>query len=160
MTTRRGFLGLLGGGAAVAVMAAGGYALLPGSSTATGDPTIKYGKEECAHCGMVISEDRFAAASRSSGKDTHYDDIGCMVLYLRENAPAAGATFFVRAFEEDAWLDAATATYAAMPGIKSPMSYDIAAFATAESAAAASNTRSGARVMSWDQLRQDLQTRD
>lgn len=143
---------MLGGGTAVAVAAAAGYTLLPGGSKPTGDPQVRYGKETCARCGMIISDERFAAAWRQQdGDETHFDDVGCMVALSLTNTPGPGTAYYVRAFDADAWLDAPSAAYAVAPGIKSPMAYDIAAFASADTAAAFLNTRDG-RAATWTTL--------
>src|SRR5262245_16948176 len=59
-----------------------GAALLGGCERASTDspPAIAYGRDECAHCGMIISDDRFAAALIvRDGAQSHpllFDDIG------------------------------------------------------------------------------------
>ncbi len=138
MITRRRFLALLGvGGVAVA---SGGaiVALLPDSNdTSDGPPAISYGSDACARCRMLIGDARFAAGWRDgSGAETHFDDIGCMVVQSREQPPTTPARFWVHDYHTERWIEASTASFVVDPGIKSPMAYGIAAAGSADDAKA------------------------
>lgn len=159
MTTRRRFLALLGGGALVAGAAAGGYMVLPGDEPVGGPPRIRYGEEPCIQCGMIISDERFAAAWRAGRDERHFDDIGCMVAYFRKHHPEGETQYFVRDFGGDAWLDPTVAALVRAPGIKSPMSYDIAAFATRDAAVLALKNRAETAEESWAALLDGLRER-
>ena len=51
-----------------------------GSPDPEAPPEIAYGLEECSHCRMIISEERFAAATRTAGGAVaRYDDVGCLL---------------------------------------------------------------------------------
>lgn len=153
MVTRRGFLALLGVAGVSGAAAAAGIKLLPGKSVPTGDPVIRYGKENCARCRMTISDVRFAAAWRDlAGKEAHFDDIGCMVFLKDERNPVAGTRFWVHDNATEAWLDAATAAYAISAGIRSPMSYGVAASATAEGAQQIVRDSTQSKVAQWEAL--------
>ena len=159
MMTRRKFLTLSAGSAAVVVAGGGSYLLLPGSEPLTGDPRVKYGEDSCTHCTMVISDDRFAAAWREGTKrERYFDDVGCMVASFKAKPPAETPVFFVRAFAADTWLNAETAAYMVAPGIKSPMSYDIAAFASYAEATTNSHTRD-CQPQTWEGLLASLKDR-
>lgn len=159
MTTRRRFLALLGGGTLVAGAAAGGYMILPGEAPVSGAPRIRYGGEPCSQCGMIISDERFAAAWRAGREERHFDDIGCMVAHFRKHHPGGKTEYFVRDFAGDAWLDATAASLVRAPGIKSPMSYDIAAFATRDAADRAMKNRAETAEESWAALLDGLRER-
>ncbi|MFN8506069.1 MAG: nitrous oxide reductase accessory protein NosL [Dehalococcoidia bacterium] len=159
MTTRRRFLALLGTGTVVAGAAAAGYLALPGEEAPTGDPRIRYGGEPCARCGMIISDERFAAAWRAGREETHFDDIGCMVAMFRQHHPAGEVTYFVRDYSRDAWLDATAAVFVRAPGVKSPMSYDIPAFATRDAADQALKNRADTSQETWAALLDGLKER-
>ena len=47
---------------------------------------IKWDRETCPRCSMVISDRRFAAQLRGGPKDTaiKFDDIGCMTFWIRD----------------------------------------------------------------------------
>jgi len=108
---------------------------------------------------MVISDDRFAAAWREGTKrERYFDDVGCMVAYTKSRRPPEGTVFFVRDFAADLWSDAESAFYMVAPGIKSPMSYDIAAFASQEAATTNERTRDG-QPQTWAGLLDTLEDR-
>lgn len=160
MVTRRRFLGILGAAGAVGAAGVAGIQLLPGETVPTGDPVIRYGKENCARCRMAISDARFAAAWRDpADKEAHFDDIGCMVLLQGEKNPEAGTRFWVHDYVTEAWLDAPSASYAISESIHSPMSYGVAASATAEGAQQIVKESSPVQVARWESLRPKLENR-
>jgi copper chaperone NosL len=153
MVTRRRFLGILGAVATVGAAGVAGIQLLPGETVPTGDPVIRYGQENCARCRMAISDARFAAAWRDpAGKEAHFDDIGCMVLLQGEKNPAAGTRFWVHDYVTEAWLDAQSASYAISESIRSPMSYGVAASATADGAQRIVKESTQVTVTRWEAL--------
>jgi copper chaperone NosL len=159
MLTRRRFLALVGAGSGLTAAVAVGVALLPAEAGKSGPPHIRFGRENCAHCGMLIGDPNYAAGWRDGrGAETHFDDIGCMVAMAREHGSPPGARFFAHSYDGNAWLDAPTAAYVVSPQIRSPMGYGVAAPATS---AAAEELASGlgGRVDTWDGLFQNLQGR-
>ena len=129
MVSRRRFLVVLGGGAVAAGAVAVGAAVLPDGRHTGGPPSIRYGQERCAYCGMTIGDARFAAAWRTTGgAEQHFDDIGCMVNAGRERTPHPGTAYFVHDYSDESWLDAVAARYVISPAIKTPMAYGVAAF--------------------------------
>lgn len=150
---------MAGGGAVVATAAAGGWFLLPGSETLSGPPRIDYGKEPCDQCGMIISDERFAGARREGdSKEQHFDDIGCLVVASRALPKGPNIAYFVFDFESDGWLDAPMAAYVTAPNIKSPMSYQLGAFPSKQSADSFAQKYSG-EVTTWEALLADLKER-
>ena len=116
---RRRFLGL---GAALLVAGCGGKA--------GGPEAVRWGRENCAYCGMIIDDPRYAAEIRDpAGKLAKFDDIGCAMNFLSRQgwADKAAASFWVgnSDVKEVAWLDGRAAWY--LPGRKSPMAYDFGA---------------------------------
>jgi len=155
MVTRRRFLALLGVTSAAAGAAAAGFTLLPGDDkdAGSGPPAIRFGEDSCATCGMVIADARFAAAWRdASGTAARFDDTGCMVKLLREQDPGATATFYVRDYSDESWVDAPAAAYVVSDEVKSPMAYGIAAFASNEAAGTLATTYN-TEVLTWDTVR-------
>ncbi|MGE5467606.1 MAG: hypothetical protein ACM3Y9_09305 [Ignavibacteria bacterium] len=135
---RRGFL---------AEAAAAGFALSPlaallagcgRSNLPEGMTEIKWDRDTCTRCRMVLSDRRFAAQVRGGPGDKHFnfDDIGCAVIWLK--AQPWGGDAALRFWVADAasrgdgvqWLDARRAQY--MGGKSSPMGYDFAATALAQ----------------------------
>ncbi len=95
---------------------------------------IKWDRDTCVRCSMVISDRRFAAQMRGGEKDTafKFDDIGCLAFWLRDKAAqhpwmAEPATrmWVADSTSGAAWLDARQAHY--LGGRLSPMGYNFAA---------------------------------
>jgi nitrous oxide reductase accessory protein NosL len=133
---RRAFLQLSGGGALAALLPLAGCSSR--GEWPEGMQEIKWDRDTCVRCSMVISDRRFAAEMRGGPKNTvfKFDDIGCAVFWLRDKAAqypwmAEPAT---RLWVADAnnrgdalrWHDARTAHYF---GKISPMGYNFAAVA-------------------------------
>lgn len=148
-------------GGAVAVVAAGtaGFTLLPDDEPQTGIPEVKLGKQQCARCGMVIADGRFAAAWRDAdGKARVFDDPGCMLLDQLELAPAEGTQFWVADYRDETFIDATLAAYVVSGAIRSPMAYGIAAFAT-RAAADGALGELGGTVADWRGVLQEMEGR-
>lgn len=129
--SRRQFLkDFAGAGFALAPIAA---ALLAGCKRAAELPEgmveIKYDRDTCVRCSMVISDRRFAAQLSGGPKQQSYkfDDIGCVVHWLEQQAwgkdPAV--RIWVADSQNQSWLDARKAWY--VGGKASPMGYNFAA---------------------------------
>jgi hypothetical protein len=99
---------------------------------------IKWDRDTCVRCNMVISDRRFAAEMRGGDKNTvfKFDDIGCLVFWLRDKAanypwivePATRmwvADYNSKNRDSMVWLDPRKAQY--MGGRVSPMGYNYAA---------------------------------
>ena len=100
-----------------------------------GPEDIRYGRETCEICGMIISDPRYAAEVRG-GADRRlvkFDDIGDAIHWLNmqewKNAPDNEFWVMDSNNGED-WLDATQAFY--HPNTMSPMDYGYAAVPTAE----------------------------
>lgn len=101
---------------------------------------IKWDRDTCTRCSMVISDRRFAAELRGGEKDTvfKFDDVGCAVFWMRDKAKdfpwlAEPATRFWVADvtgKGGTWLEARKAHYGS--GAMSPMGYNFSARAYAE----------------------------
>lgn len=106
------------------------FTVLPGCSKATGPADVRWGKEACAYCGMLVDDPRYAAQIRDpNGKVFKFDDTGDAVLWLAgqsfANDPAA--EFWVGDSENRGWLDARTAWY--RTGLHTPMAHGFGAVA-------------------------------
>jgi hypothetical protein len=101
---------------------------------------IKWDRDTCARCNMVISDRRFAAQIRGGEQNQafKFDDIGCLVFWLRDKATqypwmaAAATRMWVadaagRPDEAARWLDPRSTQYLA--GRISPMGYNFIAVA-------------------------------
>mgnify|MGYP005852889093 CR=1 FL=1 len=114
-------------------------------------PEIRYGRDTCAQCGMIISDPRFAAAAATAdGTVTLFDDIGDLLAYRKANQPA-WAAIWVHDYDTQEWLRAEDAWYLLGPGVRSPMGWGIAAFAS-EEAARARQGELGGELLRWEEL--------
>ena len=131
MIARRHFLALSGGLLLAPLAGCGKQGHWP-----EGMAEIKWDRDTCARCNMVISDPRFAAEMRGGEKNTvfKFDDIGCLVFWLRDKAaqhawmndPATRMWVADAADMSGAtWLDARQAHY--LGGRLSPMGYNFAA---------------------------------
>lgn len=157
MPSRRRFLALLGSGAALGAVGAAGITIF-GDDQDDGDgfPVIHYGAEQCARCGMIIDEERFAAARSGPGKASkHFDDIGCCALDAVEDPPAEGVRLFVHDYNDESWLDANGASYVIAESIRSPMAYGLAAVRDQQAAQQLAG-EAGGHVYAWAQVAENL----
>ena len=126
---------------ALPALAAGPYlgatlgTILTGCSSEplTGPAEIKWDRDTCARCSMVISERAYAAQIRDPMKKVHkFDDFGCAVFWKEHQTfgDAESEFWVVDSRAEPAastWLDARQAAFAA--GKRTPMGYGFAAVA-------------------------------
>lgn len=117
-------------------LGAGLATMLPACQEVAGEApkAIKYGRDMCDHCTMLISEPQFAAQVWNPATKRYglFDDIGCAAVFMEENGlvDKPGVRFWVAdADDPKAWLDAATAFY--RTGARTPMDYGFAATRTA-----------------------------
>jgi hypothetical protein len=99
---------------------------------------IKWDRDTCVRCSMVISDRRFAAEMRGGPKNTvfKFDDVGCLAFWLRDKAKdypwitEAATRLWVADVNSKgndvAWLDARGAQYLTKT---SPMGYNFGAVA-------------------------------
>jgi len=109
--------------------------------TALEPPKVRYGEDPCIHCGMIISDERYAAASlvELPGEGIVprlYDDIGDLIDYEREKPGEAVVKRFVHDAATKAWIDADAAVFTHSPELRTPMVSGIAAFSTRAAAEA------------------------
>jgi copper chaperone NosL len=103
-------------------------------------PAILYGQDACAQCGMIISDEHFAAGAVVRGEDgaltPHaFDDIGCLLDFARHRPADALAAVYVKDYNTRQWCDAQKAVYVRSDQLKTPMASNLAACKTAEAAA-------------------------
>ncbi len=133
MIARREFLGL----------SAGTLALLASGCGKSGWPEgmvpIKWDRDTCVRCNMLISDRRFAVqAQRTEVANVSFDDIGCALVWLAEqpreprwelSAMRLWVADITNRGDAIRWLDAKTAHYVTRT---SPMNYNQGAVAMAE----------------------------
>jgi copper chaperone NosL len=120
------------------------------SAQAGEPPEINYGRDICIQCGMVIEDDRFAAAYRlPDGTEKRFDDLGGLILHGRDTGELHEATVWVHDFETREWVDATKAFYVPTLDAASPMGHGILAFSTEDRAAGVATDLDG-EVLPWE----------
>lgn len=118
---RRTFLTLVPGMVlAVSVAGCGG--------PSSGPAEIKWGRETCEYCGMIIDDPQFSAQVRGrDGKVHKFDDLGDAILWVAKQgwAEDAVAEFWVGGVESGKWLDGRKAFYT--EGHHTPMAHGFGA---------------------------------
>lgn len=113
----------------------------------TAPPTIRYGVDVSEH-GMIISEERFAAAALPpSGPALLFDDIGELFLY-RQTHGGEYRALYVHDFKTSQWLRAEDAWYLVSERIPTPMSWGLVAYGT-ETAAREGQAEWDGQVLDW-----------
>jgi copper chaperone NosL len=124
---------------------------------ARGPRAIRLGEEECAHCRMRISDERFPAQLASDrGRNWVFDSVECLVAWAEEGSELPRdriAGWWVTDFENPgSWLGAAGATYLRSDELRSPMGLGLSAYADAPAARAQQGAHGG-DVLDWDGVR-------
>jgi len=94
---------------------------------------IHYGSDECAHCKMMITDDRFAAQLvTETGKAYKFDAIECLAQYTSANkSELESAKLWVSNFQyPGTWVEAGKAFIVKSKVINSPMGESLLAFET------------------------------
>ena len=93
-------------------------------------PAIHYGRDACARCGMILSEERFASGYvGDDGETVAFDDLGELLAAVSGN-PALAAKSYVHDSRDGRWLRASQAVFAKLPGLTTPMGSGYAAFSS------------------------------
>jgi disulfide bond formation protein DsbB len=95
-------------------------------------PTVRYGVDACSECGMIISDERYAAAliADESGSGRHvymYDDIGCLLDHERQLAGRTIRARYVHDVTSKQWVESEQAYFARSPKVQTPMASGIIA---------------------------------
>lgn len=118
-----------------------------GEAALSGPPNLRPGRDECAECGMLISEERCAAAllvemPPGGGRRRHlvFDDIGCLLdAELHRAAEFSVVERYLHDFERPEWVRAERAAcVTSMPDhVHTPMGSGMVAFVDASRAGVA-----------------------
>jgi copper chaperone NosL len=100
--------------------------------------------EQCASCRMAVSGAAFASQLVAPGElPLFFDDLGCLVDYLKAGKAPKGATAFVADHRTKAWVRADRAVYTKVPGLETPMGSHVIAHADAASRDQDADARAG-----------------
>jgi nitrous oxide reductase accessory protein NosL len=110
-------------------IAAAGLALSACAGAAAGPPEIRYGRDVCVQCNMIISEVGHAAAYRlDDGTERLFDGVGEMLVYGSAHAELAAADAWVHDYLAEEWVRAVDAFFVPTESVASPMGHGIFAF--------------------------------
>jgi copper chaperone NosL len=117
---------------------------------AKGPDVVHWGVEECAHCQMMISDERFAGqVVDRRGKTYKFDALECMADWVNRGGIAAADIHSVWvANGPDAWTPVEDASFLHSDGIRSPMGGGYIAFADA-AAAVELQAELGGQFLTW-----------
>jgi copper chaperone NosL len=120
-------------------------------SDANGPPDIQYGRDVCVQCGMIINEEKFAAAyTLDDGTEKSFDDVGGLVLHQRETGDVLNLeNTWVHDYETVDWVDVQNAYFVATLSVSTPMGHSILAFSDEARAQAFASSVDG-EVVLWD----------
>lgn len=115
---------------------------------------IKINRDACDFCKMTISNGHFGAELKTSkGRAYKFDDISCMLGYVKEHSGDIVAKYYVHDYPgTNDLIDAETAYYLTSPELKSPMGGNTAAFKSADAAASVKATYQATET-SWNELK-------
>jgi hypothetical protein len=114
-------------------------------------PAIVIDRTACARCGMLVSEARFAAASRTGAEAARiFDDIGCLVADQRESKRPADRFWFHDAGSGE-WI-AGPPSFIQSTSIRTPMGGGILAFGGLDDAKQAARRQHDAVITSLSDL--------
>jgi len=106
----------------------------------------------CAHCRMTVLDRTLAAQIVAPGDDpVFFDDIGCLVEYLKNHGASADARAYVADHTSGAWIPANDATYSRSESVATPMGSHIIAH-TDEAARRADSAAQTARPLSVEDV--------
>jgi len=114
---------------------------------------IKLNVDNCDYCKMAIADGRFAAELiTQKGRVYKFDDISCMIGYVKENKSAEIKAYYVSEYTTDNTLiDIKIAHLVKSEEFRSPMRGNIAAFKDIESLKKTVKKMKSERVI-WDDL--------
>ncbi|MDD5297479.1 MAG: hypothetical protein PHU46_11255 [Rhodocyclaceae bacterium] len=132
MCDRRHFMGRVGVAGLALTPLAGLLSACSHSNLPEGMVEMKWDRDACARCSMIISDRRFAVQLRGGPKNESFkfDDIGCAVIWLKGKGWSSDAALHIWVTDSTdqtgaRWLDARKAQY--LGGKTSPMGYNFAA---------------------------------
>lgn len=127
------------------------------ASCSTQPEPLKIGTDTCHLCKMGIADERFGGeVVTKKGKIFKFDDIGCMVNFLKAGGIAEkdiAQTVVLNYEKKDDFINTEKAIFVNADAVKSPMGFNIAAFSSAD---AASKIVHGT-TLSWAEVYQRIE---
>jgi copper chaperone NosL len=117
---------------------------------------LEYGKDQCDHCRMTLTDRKYGAEIiTKKGKTIKFDAVECMLKYLKEkktDETDIEKYLVVNLTDPGVLTEAVNAVYLISPELRSPMGENISSFADRNSSEKYLKDFGGT-VYSWDELR-------
>jgi len=127
------------------------------SACSTGPEPIRYGQDECTHCKMTLTDKRFGAEIVTrKGKVFKFDDLNCLVSYLKSGAVAKDQIAQVVAVDfknSNVFIEVEQAFFLHNEAIKSPMRGDVASFSGKNDLDAVKTEVGGGQELTWEAVK-------
>lgn len=132
------------------------FTLLSLYSCTSGPEPLRYGSDECFNCKMTLTDKRFGAEIITrKGKVYKFDDLNCLVKYLRSGDIAQdqiAQIVTVDFSKKDLFVDVPKAFFLQNEAIKSPMRGDVASFSEKKDLDAVKAEIGGGKELTWDEV--------
>lgn len=116
---------------------------------------LKIGSDICYQCKMAVADIKFGAEIiTKKGKVYKFDDIGCMIRFMKAGTldkKDISKTVAVNYEKQNDFLDVSTAVLIFSSQTKSPMGFNLAAFASKEAASKYTDGSTG-KILSWNEM--------
>lgn len=114
---------------------------------------IAYGSENCHHCQMTISDNRYGAELVSpKGKAYKFDSVECLAAYAQAQPPAEARLLLVTDFSRPGqFIRAGEAVFMQSENQPSPMGLNLSAFSDQATAAAMAREKQG-QLLRWPEV--------
>ena len=125
------------------------------ASCSTEPRQITYGKDACNFCKMNIVDERFSTQCVSSkGKSFVFDDVHCMVSFLKNGGVwrnELSGVYFSDFTGKSGWITSDSALLLQSDSLRSPMGWNTAAFSSEQDRDAVMQQFSG-RKLTWKEI--------
>jgi copper chaperone NosL len=123
-------------------------------ASGTEPPKISYGKDRCARCGMIISDERFAGGLvEPDGDALVFDDPGELIAQIQEEG-LKDRRVWVHDYITKEWIDGTQAFFVVDDDLMTPMGTGVVALGTRDEAERLAAEKGG-RVMTWQEIVQN-----
>ena len=113
----------------------------------SGPKDVRYGLERCAHCMMVIDDDRFVAQLvTSKGKVFSFDAVECLARYNTDDSQHSRWVW--SRLDGGAWKRAEESRYVHNESVRSPMGGNVVLI---------DNTDATEQVLTWEEMKELVQ---
>ncbi len=125
------------------------------TSCAAQQEPISYGKDNCHHCKMTISDKRYGSELvTSKGKVHKFDSIECMAKYLNENTHMEAQLLLVTDYANPStFIQTDKTFFLQSEQLQSPMGMNLTALASEERAKQLALEKGG-ELINWEAVKQ------